>query len=126
MLDRVGRFGNPGLRSCVRAPRPPWSRAMSGPETLANLIARGVALRDAGDLAGAIRLLEAAAAAAPADPEARHLLGGVYGMAGDHAAAVRRFREALALAPSSAATARALGSLLLAGGRYAEGFALME
>jgi hypothetical protein len=47
-------------------------------------------------------------------------------MAGDHAAAEQRFREALALAPASASTARALGLLLLGGGRYPEGFALME
>jgi hypothetical protein len=90
------------------------------------LLARAIARRDAGDLVQAQRLFEAAVAAAPADPEPRHLLGGVCDMAGDDAQAEKHYRAALALAPDAVSTARALGTVLLRQGCYPEGFRLLE
>jgi hypothetical protein len=90
------------------------------------LLSRAIARRDAGDLAQARRLFEAAVAAGPSDPEPRHLLGGVCDLAGDEAAAETHYRAVLALAAGAVSTARALGTLLLRQGRYPEGFRLLD
>lgn len=93
---------------------------------LAELIARGAAARSAGDLAGAERLFVEAVTRFPDAPEPRHYLAGVHRMQGRLEPAEAGYREALRLAPAAGATKRVLATVLLAQGRYAEGFELYE
>jgi tetratricopeptide (TPR) repeat protein len=93
---------------------------------LADLLARGGASRAAGDLAGAEPLYAQAAARFPDEPEPHHHLAGIHRLRGRLDLAEAEYRRTLALAPGAAATQRALAVLLLAQGRYPEGFALLE
>jgi tetratricopeptide (TPR) repeat protein len=65
-------------------------------------------------------------AAAPADAEALYLQGLEYRTARDHARAEPAFRRALELAPGRPEPAYQLAQVLLAMGRYAEGWPLYE
>ncbi|HEY8614709.1 hypothetical protein [Phenylobacterium sp.] len=77
-----------------------------------------------GDLARAERGYRAIRLSMPF--EANHNLGVVYVRMGRLAEAEQAFRAALAAAPEAAQPAYALGSLLLAEGRWAEGWPLYE
>lgn len=99
---------------------------MSAIDSKAELLARATSLREAGDVAAARRLLQAAVARAPDDADLLHHLAHLSEADGDLAAAESSYRRALALAPQAMPTARLLANLLLSQGRYAEGFALFE
>jgi tetratricopeptide (TPR) repeat protein len=97
-----------------------------GTDSKAELLAQAAARRDAGELAEAERLLLAAADLDPGDPEPLHHLAHVHDLAGRPDLAEACYRRVLELAPGAEATRRAFGVLLLAQGRYPEGFALLE
>jgi tetratricopeptide (TPR) repeat protein len=92
----------------------------------ADLLARAAGLRDAGDLAEAERLFQAAADLDPSDAEPLHHLALVHDLRGRPDLAERCYRRVLELAPGSVTTQRALGLLLLSLGRYPEGFERLE
>jgi hypothetical protein len=98
----------------------------AGIESRAELLARAAARRDAGELADAERLLNAAAALDPSDPEPLHHLAHVHDLRGRAYLAEACYRRVLELAPGAESSRRALAVLLLSLGRYPEGFALLE
>jgi len=93
---------------------------------LADLLAHAGAARAAGDLVSAERLYAETVAHFPQEPEPRHHLAGVYRLLGRLDLAEAEYRRTLALAPGAETTRRVLGVLLLAQGRFPEGFALLE
>jgi len=95
-------------------------------DALADLLARAGAARAAGDLAAAERLYAEAVARFPQEPEPHHHLAGVHRTQGRLELAEAGYWRTLALAPGAATTQRTLAVLLLAQGRYPEGFALLE
>lgn len=99
---------------------------MSEVNSLADLLARAAAAREAGRLDEAEALYADAAARFPAEPEPHHHLGGLHRRRGRLDLAEAEYRRTLALAPEASATQRVLAALLLSQGRYAEGFALFE
>ena len=86
----------------------------------------GVILEDSGRLAEAALAFERAAAAAPDNPERLLILAEHYRLARRFAEGEPVYRRVLALAPDNDEAAHDLGLLLLATGRYAEGWALCE
>src|SRR5512142_1878394 len=94
--------------------------------SLAALLAKGHAARDAGDFAAAARLYGEAAARFPDQAEPQHHLGGAWRDLDRLDLAEAAYRRALEIAPGAPATARVLGVILLEQGRYPEGFALLE
>jgi hypothetical protein len=102
-------------------PRPPHPLNLAGA-----LIDEANALRRAGDLAGAQARFEAAVAAAPDAAPPIHNLATLRHMVGDLAGAEAGYRRALALEPDNALTATGLGAVLLAQGRFTEGFPLYD
>jgi tetratricopeptide (TPR) repeat protein len=75
----------------------------------------------AADLDAARRLLAAAAAADPGDPEARYDLGRCLRRLGDEKAAIAALRQTLRLSPDHAGAAYQLSQALTASGQTAEG-----
>jgi hypothetical protein len=98
----------------------------AGIESRAELLAQAAARREAGEFAEAERLLTAAAALDPNDPEPLHHLAHVQDLRGRADLAEACYRRVLELAPGAENSRRALAVLLLSLGRYPEGFALME
>jgi len=99
---------------------------MSEVNSLADLLARATAARDAGRLDEAEALYTDAAVRFPTEAEPHHHLGGLHRRRGRLHHAEAEYRRTLALAPEAAATMRVLATLLLSQGRYAEGFTLFE
>jgi hypothetical protein len=111
----------------LRDPHAAWV-AVEMPEvkSLADLLARAAAARDAGRLDEAEALYAEAAARFPSEAEPHHHLGGLHRRRGRLDLAEAEYRRTLTLAPAAAATMRVLATLLLSQGRYPEGFALFE
>jgi tetratricopeptide (TPR) repeat protein len=111
----------------LRDPHAAWVAVeMSEVKSLADLLARAAAARDAGRLDEAEAIYAEAALLYPAEAEPHHHLGGLHRRRGRLDLAEAEYRRTLALAPGAAATQRLLATLLLSQGRYAEGFALFE
>ncbi len=80
-------------------------------------VEHAMALMRAGDNAGAAKLLTARLAGAPADLDARLLLGDIYARQGQTEAAEREYREALRLHPTTPTAAFALGAFYNSAGK---------
>jgi tetratricopeptide (TPR) repeat protein len=100
--------------------------AMDEVNAFRDLLARAAAARAAGRLAEAEALYGEAAAGWPEEPEPHHHLGGLHHRQGRLDLAEAEYRKTLALAPTAAGTMRVLATLLLAQGRFAEGFMYFE
>jgi len=86
------------LAGCAGRPAPE-TPAASPPAGLAEAVARGKALLDAGDAEGAIAVLEPVAKGGSPSAEALFLLGNAYTQAGRLQEAEQAYRSALALEP---------------------------
>src|SRR5579872_1212472 len=91
---------------------PPDDGAGGGPAV--GLLEKGQQLFQQGDLAGALKAFDAAAAADPKDARAPYLRGVTLEKKGDAAGAVTAYRAALARKPAFAEANNNLGALLLA------------
>lgn len=91
-----------------------------GALSLADALARGRALHEAGDGTRARAIYEAVHAADPEDPEALHLLGILLAQSGEADEAVRLITRAAAAAPDNPEYRFGLGNALMAAGKPAE------
>lgn len=98
-----------GLSAFGRAPDDPGA-----------YLAKGIALAEAGDLAGAQEVFERGAAAVPASPQLAYNAGLTRALQGQNDAAGEWFRRALALDPQYLEARENLAGALAAAGRFEE------